>query len=263
MTLERLQKVLAAGGLGSRRACEALITAGRVTVDGRPATELGTKVDPDRQEVRCDGEVIRAARNVYYLINKPKGYVCTNADERGRPCVFDLLPTRDTRLFTVGRLDADTEGLLIVTNDGDFTQRVAHPRYGVPKTYRAQVKGAITNSAKRDLLAGVWISGERCAASWVKITKRGRSDSVVEITMHEGRNREVRRMLAKVGFPVAYLRRFRIGPLEDDVLRLGHWRKLSPEEVRGLVDAAGAPGTYRPGRPYRPSHVQHTREENQ
>jgi 23S rRNA pseudouridine2605 synthase len=255
MALERLQKVLAAGGLGSRRSCEALITAGRVTVDGRPATELGTKVDPERQEVRCDGEIIRPARNVYYLINKPKGYVCTNADERGRPCVFDLLPMRDARLFTVGRLDADTEGLLIVTNDGDFTQRVAHPRYGVPKTYRAQVRGAITNSAKRDLLAGVWIAGDRCAASWVKIIKRGRAESVVEITMHEGRNREVRRMLAKVGFPVAHLRRFRIGPLQDDVLRLGHWRKLNPEEVRALAEAAAAQGSHRPRRPHRPPHA--------
>jgi 23S rRNA pseudouridine2605 synthase len=137
----------------------------------------------------------------------------------------------------------------------------------VPKTYRAQVRGAITNAAKRDLLAGVWIAGDRCAASWVKIIKRGRADSVVEITMHEGRNREVRRMLAKVGFPATHLRRFRIGPLQDDVLRLGHWRKLNPEEVRALADAAGAQGPHRPrralrpaSRPHRPFHV---REENQ
>lgn len=242
MALERLQKVLAAGGRGSRRSCEELITQGRVTVNGRTVTQLGTKVDTERQEVRCDGEVVRAARNVYFLINKPKGYVCTNADERGRPCVFDLLPMRDARLFTVGRLDADTEGLLIVTNDGDFTQCVAHPRYGVSKTYRATVRGAMTNAAKRDLLAGVWIAGNRCAASWVKIVRRGRTDSLVEITMHEGRNREVRRMMAKVGFPVAHLRRFRIGLLEDDTLPLGDWRKLSPEEVRTLVGAATSQG---------------------
>jgi 23S rRNA pseudouridine2605 synthase len=262
MALERLQKVLAAGGLGSRRSCEPLITAGRVTVDGRPVTELGTKVDPERQEIRCDGEVVRPARNVYYLINKPRGYVCTNADERGRPCVFDLLPMRDARLFAVGRLDADTEGLLIVTNDGGFAQRVAHPRYGVAKSYRAQVRGAMTNAAKRDLLAGVWIAGNRCAASWVKIIKRGRADSVVEITMHEGRNREVRRMLARVGFPVAHLRRFRIGPLQDDLLRLGHWRKLNPEEIRALTDAAAAQGSHRPrgSVAHRPLHA---REESQ
>jgi 23S rRNA pseudouridine2605 synthase len=253
MALERLQKVLAAGGLGSRRSCEGLITAGRVTVDGRPTTELGTKVDPERQEVRCDGEIVRPARNLYYLINKPQGYVCTNADERGRPCVVDLLPAAaGARLFTVGRLDADTEGLLIVTNDGGFTQRVAHPRYGVPKSYRARLRGAITNAAKRDLLAGVWIAGNRCAASWVKLVKRGRDDSVVEITMHEGRNREVRRMLARVGFPVTHLRRFRIGPLRDDALRLGHWRKLNPEEVRALLDAAGAQRSHRPRPPHRP-----------
>jgi 23S rRNA pseudouridine2605 synthase len=249
MGLERLQKVLAAGGRGSRRACEELITQGRVTVDGRVVTQLGTRVDPARQEVRCDGEAVRAARNVYFLINKPNGYVCTNSDERGRPCVFDLLPMRDARLFTVGRLDADTEGLLIATNDGDFTQRVAHPRYGVSKTYRAIVRGAMTNAAKRDLMAGIWIAGRRCAASWVKIVRRGRQDSVVEITMHEGRNREVRRMLAKVGFPVSHLRRFRIGPLEDDTLPLGHWRKLSPDEVRTLAGAAASPGGRRSHRP--------------
>ena len=261
MALERLQKILAAGGRGSRRACEELITQGRVSVDGQVVTQLGTRADPDRQEVRCDGEVVRAARNAYFLINKPKGYVCTNADERGRPCVFDLLPMRDARLFTVGRLDADTEGLLIVTNDGDFTQRVAHPRYGVSKTYRATVRGAMTNAAKRDLMAGVWIAGNRCAASWVKIVRRGRDDSVVELTMHEGRNREVRRMLAKVGFPVAHLRRFRIGPLEDDTLPLGHWRKLHPEEVRTLMGAATSQGARHSRR--RPSRSNHSQKENE
>jgi len=261
MALERLQKMLAAGGLGSRRACEELITQGRVTVDGRVVTQLGTRVDPAGQEVRCDGEVVRVARNVYFLINKPKGYVCTNSDERGRPCVFDLLPMRDARLFTVGRLDADTEGLLIVTNDGDFTQRVAHPRYGVSKTYRAIVRGPITNAAKRDLMAGIWIAGRRCAASWVKIVRRGRQDSVVEVTMHEGRNREVRRMLARVGFPVSQLRRFRIGPLEDDALPLGHWRKLRPEEALALMGAANsAAGRPSPRRPARSDYSQEERE---
>ena len=245
MALERLQKVLAAGGLGSRRSCEELITQGRVTVDGRPATELGTKADPERQEVRCDGEIVRPAKNVYFLVNKPQGYVCTNEDERGRPRVIDMLPGGGRRLFTVGRLDADTEGLLIVTNDGAFTQRVAHPRYGVSKTYRAQVRGEVTNGLKRELTAGVWIAGHRCVASWVKVLKRGKNESLVEVTMHEGRNREVRRMLAKAGHPVFRLRRIRIGPLQDDTLKLGQWRKLRPDEVQELIGAASSEASRR------------------
>jgi 23S rRNA pseudouridine2605 synthase len=238
MAQERLQKVLAAAGLGSRRACEVIITQGRVTIDGKVAAELGTKVDVDAQEVRCDGELVRPAKKAYFLINKPKGHVSTNQDERGRPRVIDLLPMHGDRLFTVGRLDADTEGLLIVTNDGDFAQRIAHPRFGVDKTYRALVRGAMANGAKQDLLAGVWIAGFRCEASWVKILKRGTGESTVEITIHEGRNREVRRMLAKVGHPVIHLRRVRIGPLEDAALRLGQVRRLTAEEVQSLLSAS-------------------------
>lgn len=253
MALQRLQKVLAAAGLGSRRKCEEFITQGRCAIDGKRVTELGTKVDPDLQEITCDGEPVRPARNVYLLVNKPKGYVSTNEDERGRPRVIDLLPHRSERLFTVGRLDADTEGLLIVTNDGDFTQRVSHPRYGVSKTYRAVVHGAITNSAKQELLEGVWLAGHRCQSSWVKIVHRGREESTVEITMHEGRNREVRRMLSKVGFPVKQLRRVKIGPLQDETLRPGHNRKLTPEEVQMLLGAVAEDATpHAPRRARRP-----------
>ena len=237
MALERLQKVLAAGGLGSRRSCEELISQGRVSVDGHVVTVLGTKVDVDKQEVRCDGEKVRPARPVYFLVNKPRGYVSTVSDELGRPRVVDLVPHQAGRLFTVGRLDAETEGLLIVTNDGDFAQRVSHPHYGVGKTYRARVHGAVSNRAKQALLDGVHLGPEVFKASWVKIVKKGRTDSHLEITMHEGRNREVRRMMSAVGFPVAQLERIRIGMIEDSALRLGQSRKLRPEEVKLLLDS--------------------------
>jgi len=245
MGLVRLQKFLAEAGLGSRRSCEELILQGRVTVDGRKVTQLGTKVDPGRQEVRCDGEIVRPRKKVYYLLNKPRGVVCTNRDERGRARAVDLLPARDERLFTVGRLDAGTEGLLIVTNDGDFAQRVAHPRYGVTKTYRARVRGAMTNAAKRSLLEGVWVLGRRCRADWVKVLRRGRQESLVEVTLHEGRNRAVRRMLGKVGFPVLELRRVRIGPIQDPALRPGRWRKLGIQEVKASLEASAPQGAAR------------------
>lgn len=245
MALERLQKVLAAAGLGSRRSCEELILDARVTVDGECITELGTKVDAERQEIRCDGEVARSLKKLCFLVNKPRGVVCTNRDADARPRVVDLLPARDQRLFTVGRLDADTEGLLIVTNDGDFAQRVAHPRYGVAKTYVALVRGLVTDATKRELMTGVWLTGRRCRAVRVKIRRRHEKESLVEITMQEGRNREVRRMLAKTGHTVTLLRRVSIGPVEDDTLKPGAWRKLRPQEIAALLDhvASKRPGT--------------------
>ncbi len=236
MALVRLQKLLAESGLGSRRSCEQLITQGRVTVDGRRVTELGAKADLGRQEVRCDGEIVRRRKKVYYLLNKPRGVVCTSRDEQGRRRAVDLVPARDQRLFTVGRLDADTEGLLVITNDGDFAQRVAHPRYGVAKTYLARVRGAMSNAAKRSLLEGVWVAGRRCRADWARVVRRSRNESLVEVTLHEGRNRAVRRMLGSVGFPTIQLRRVRIGCVEDDTLRPGRWRKLSVQEIGGLLE---------------------------
>jgi len=238
MGVERLQKILASAGLGSRRSCETLILEGRVTVDGRCVAELGSKADPDRQAIACDGEPVRPAKKLHFLVNKPVGYLCTNADASGRQRAIDLVPLRDGRLFTVGRLDADTEGLLIITNDGQFAQCIAHPRYGVTKTYDARIRGLISNATKRELLTGVWLLGHRCRAVWVKILKRTGRESRVRITMHEGRNREVRRMLAKVGHPVLHLRRIRIGPLEDTALRPGKCRKLRPNELKELRRAS-------------------------
>ena len=236
MALERLQKILAAAGLGSRRSCEELILQGRVTVDGRTVTELGSKADSKRQKIFCDGERVRPAKAVYLLVNKPAGYVCTNRGERGRPRVLDLLRKRSQRLFTVGRLDTETEGLLIVTNDGDFAQRVAHPRYGVSKTYHARVRGSVTSAARRELMTGVWLAGRRCCATWVKVLKQRAKESLVEITMHEGRNREVRRMLAAVGHPVTELRRIRIGSIADPALPPGKSRNLRQDEIQALLD---------------------------
>ena len=240
MAAERLQKVLAAAGLGSRRSCEELIAQGRVTVDGEIVTEMGTKVDVAVQTVCCDGEGVRPARKVYYLVNKPMGVVCTNDDERGRPRVIDLLPHRDERLFTIGRLDANTEGLLLVTNDGAFAQRVAHPRHGMTKTYHARVHGRVSAAAISSLLEGVWIAGHRCRAAAARILKQKRAEAELEVTMQEGRKREVRRMLARVGHRVAHLRRIRIGPLSDPELRVGKSRKLNAAEVKELLD-------FRPG----------------
>ncbi|MBA7716727.1 Ribosomal large subunit pseudouridine synthase B [subsurface metagenome] len=235
MPMERLQKILAASGLGSRRACEELIVQGRVTVDGKPATTLGDKADSTCQKIHCDGELVKPAKKVYLLVNKPVGYVCTNDDERGRPRVVDLLPLRNERLFTIGRLDADTEGLIIVTNDGSFTQRVAHPRYGVTKTYHAQVRGMVIAATCRELTTGVWLAGRRCCAARAKILKRRTAESTIEITMHEGRNREVRRMLAKTGHPVLRLKRIRIGSIKDASLLPGKARSLRKDEIEALL----------------------------
>ena len=235
MTEERLQKILAAAGLGSRRSCEDLIVAGRVFVDGKRVTELGTKADPDTQKIDCDGEAVRPAKKLYYLINKPRGYVCTTSDPAGRPRAVDLVPCRDQRMFTVGRLDSDTEGLLIVTNDGSFAQQVAHPRYGVTKTYEARVKGALSDEAKQGLLDGIWIDGHRCSAQWVKILKRKGSETILRLVMQEGRNREVRRMLGRLGHRVTYLARVCIGSLEDKTLRAGRYRKLRVAEIQELL----------------------------
>ena len=241
MAEERLQKILASAGLGSRRSCEALILQGRVSVDGKVVTQLGTKADPAKSKILCDGELVRPEKKLYMLINKPVGYVCTNRDELGRPRVFDLLRLSSQRLFTVGRLDADTQGLLIVTNDGDFAQRVAHPRHGVSKTYHARVRGTLAAATRRELTTGVWIGGHRCRATSVKTLKQRGKDSLVAIVMREGRNREVRRMLAKVGHKVVDLQRVCIGPIEDEKLQLGKARKLRPTEVKALIGEAKSP----------------------
>lgn len=237
---ERLQKVLARAGLGSRRACEDLIAAGRVTVDGAVAT-LGTRVDPARQRVEVDGVPVRTAPHVVtYLLNKPAGVVTTADDPYGRPTVIDLVPAHP-RVFPVGRLDLDTEGLLLLTNDGDLAHVLTHPRFGVAKTYLAEVEGVPGERALRRLRSGIELDDGVTAPARVRIVGTRPGGAALEITIHEGRNRQVRRMCGAIGHPVRRLVRTAIGPLTDAALRPGEWRLLTPMEQRALHAAARAP----------------------
>ncbi len=230
---ERLQKVLAAAGLGSRRACEELIADGRVTVDGELAA-LGRRVDPETARIAVDGVPMTVRPGVvYYLLNKPVGVVTTASDPQGRPTVVDLVPA-DPRVFPVGRLDADTEGLLLLTNDGDLAHRLTHPSFGVEKEYLAEVEGTPTPSAVRRLRTGIELEDGPTAPA--KVVAVG--DRALRITIHEGRNRQVRRMCEAVGHPVVRLVRTRIGPLADRRLKPGEWRALTVAEVRALQEAA-------------------------
>jgi 23S rRNA pseudouridine2605 synthase len=230
----RLQKVLARVGLGSRRSCEELIGAGRVTVNGRPAV-LGQRVDPRHDRIEVDGLALPVLPGlVHYLLNKPPGVVTTADDPQGRPTVLALVPD-EPRVFPVGRLDADTEGLLVLTNDGDLSQRLAHPSFGVEKEYLAEVEGRPSPGALRRLRRGVELDDGLTAPATVGVVAPG----VLRIVIHEGRNRQVRRMAEAVGHPVRRLVRTRIGPLTDGGLRPGRWRTLSLAEVRQLAAAAG------------------------
>jgi 23S rRNA pseudouridine2605 synthase len=228
---ERLQKVLAAVGLGSRRTCEELIAEGRVTVDGEVAT-LGRRVDPDTARVEVDGVPISVRPGlVHYLLNKPAGVVTTASDPQGRPTVLDLVPP-DPRVFPVGRLDAATEGLLLLTNDGDLAHRLTHPSFGVEKEYLAEVATPPTRGELRRLREGVDLEDGRTTPARVTFVP----PRAVRLVIHEGRNRQVRRMLDAVGHPVLRLVRTRIGPLTDRRLRPGEWRPLTPAEVRSLEE---------------------------
>jgi len=233
---ERLQKVLARVGLASRRACEELIEAGRVTVNGEVA-HLGQRVDPSRDEVTVDGARVPVAPGlVYYLLNKPAGVVTTASDPQGRPTVVDLVPD-EPRVFPVGRLDADSEGLILLTNDGSLAHRLAHPSFGVEKEYLVEVEGRPAAGAIRRLREGVDLDDGRTAPARVSIVAPG----ALRVVIHEGRNRQVRRMCEAVGHPVIRLVRARIGPLADRGLRPGQWRTLTPAEVRRLETAVAAP----------------------
>jgi 23S rRNA pseudouridine2605 synthase len=234
---ERVQKLLARAGLGSRRACEELIRAGRVTIDGVVAV-LGDRADPEGQRVALDDVPIPTNPDlVYYLLNKPTGVVTTARDPQGRPTVLELVPD-DRRVFPVGRLDVDTEGLLLLTNDGDLAQLLAHPSHGVEKTYLAEVQGDAGAAALARLRAGVELDDGVTAPARARLAGRHAGRSALELTIHEGRKRQVRRMCAAVGLPVARLVRTRIGPVADDRLAPGTWRELRPGEVRALYEAA-------------------------
>lgn len=233
----RLQKVLAAAGIGSRRQCEELIREGRVDVDGQAVTELGTRVDPAVQQIRVDGEKLRRARHIYFAINKPAGILSTSQDPSGRPRVIDLAPSRE-RLFTVGRLDKSSEGLIVVTNDGQLTDLLTHPRYGVEKTYLAQVVGAPTPQELAHLRRGVHFAEGFAHAKRVRVRRMHKQSAILEIVLDEGRNREVRRLLARIGHKVLRLQRSAIGPLRLGNLQPGESRMLGSEEVEQLYRAA-------------------------
>lgn len=235
---ERLQKVLARAGVGSRRAVEELVAAGRVWVNGRPAA-LGRRIDPSKDKVEVDGSMVPLdARLKYYLVNKPAGVITTAADPHGRATVLDYFdPT--LRVWPIGRLDADTEGALVVTNDGDLTHRLTHPSFGVPKSYLVEVRGTVTRSVIRGLETGVDLDDGRSAPALAWIVDRGQAATLIEVTISEGRNRQVRRMFETLGYPVTRLVRIRIGPVELGRLKPGTVRRLGPEEVAALY-AAGA-----------------------
>ena len=208
--LERLQKVLAVGGIGSRRDCEILITEGRVEVDREIVTKLGTKVDPEKQLIRVDGEVVKISPRKYFAVNKPRGVLSTNFDQSGRMRVVDLIAT-DQHIYTVGRLDKESEGLIIVTNDGDLANRLTHPKYGVEKTYMISVEGHPTREQMETLQAGVYIAEGLAHIKRFLFKKKLKSTTEIEIVLDEGRNREVRRLLARIGHKVLTLRRIGIG----------------------------------------------------
>jgi 23S rRNA pseudouridine2605 synthase len=234
---ERLQKVLAAAGLGSRRECEDYIRAGRVEVDRKTVTELGTRVDPAKQEIRVDGEAIRKPQQLYFAVNKPVGVVTTNHDPSGRTRVIDLVPTEE-RVFAVGRLDRSSEGLILVTNDGEFANRLTHPRYGVEKTYLVRIAGAPESRQLERLKKGVHLAEGFARAQSITVKKQHGQSTDLVIVLNEGRNREIRRILARVGHKVLALKRVAVGNVKLADLPVGAWRRLMPAEVDGLLHLA-------------------------
>ena len=279
---QRLQKILSQAGVASRRAAERLIADGRVTLNGKTVSEMGTKADAETDDIRVDGRRLHAPeRKRYILLNKPAGYVSTRSDPQRRRTVIDLLVGVREYVYPVGRLDYDTEGLLLLTNDGDLAARLTHPRHGVERCYEARVAGMPDADALRQLREGIPLDGRRTLpAEATLLNARGREDGrpkglqpregrpkgpqpreggrregVVQLTIREGRNRQVRRMLEAVGHPVRELARTRIGPLSDRRLKVGAWRDLTPEEVTTLQALANRPAPTRPPRRPRPAEA--------
>lgn len=237
---QRLQRLLALSGFGSRRQCEELIEAGRVEVDGEIITKLGSTVDPKVNKVRVDGTLLKKQRLVYYAVNKPVGVVTTNRDPQGRPRVIDLVP-RDDRVFPVGRLDRNSEGLILLTNDGELAQKLTHPRYGVKKVYRVTVAGKVDGETMKRMRKGIYIAEGHVQVDGARLLKSKGRATELEIVLREGKNREIRRILARLGHKVQHLRRIAVGPLRLGEVPAGAYRVLSREEVRKLWEAADAP----------------------
>jgi pseudouridine synthase len=235
--MERLQKVLSQAGIGSRRTCEQYILDGRVSVNGEVVTTLPVLIDPEKDAVRFDGDKIRIApeNKVYLMMNKPKDVLCTTRDDHGRRTVLDLIPPGFVRerVFPVGRLDKESQGLMLLTNDGELTKKLTHLRYGVEKVYLVEVNGHADGSIVEPMLNGIWLSDGRARVSRVKIVSKGKR-SMIEVTLREGKNRQIYRMLAKLGFSVSKLIRVRLGSLELKGVGVGRTRRLTAVEVSRL-----------------------------
>jgi len=242
----RLNKYLADNGIASRRKCDELIEKGLVLVDGEPVVELGIRIDPMQQTVEAQGTLLKPQTRMekrYYLLNKPKGVVCTSTSRERRQRAIDLVNDKAKgRIYTVGRLDEESEGLILLTNDGDFAHRVMHPSFGIEKSYRVKLRGELEGEALDKVRAGVQLAEGKTGGARVTVMKRGRDYTHVVVTLHEGMNREIRRIFAKVGYKVVSLERSRIGNLTGRGLRSGWWRRLTPVEVRDLLEGAPAKG---------------------
>lgn len=231
----RLQKFLAEAGIASRRASEEIIVAGRVSVNGQAVSQLGTKIAPERDHVCVDGRPIKAKRKLYLALNKPRGMVCTRAADEARPKIGSLLPPAWSDLFTVGRLDFNTEGLIFLTNDGDFCLKLTHPRYGIARVYLARVQGRVTPEMLKRWTDGIVSEGERLQARKARLVSATASASTVEMELTEGKNREVRRLLESQGLVVRRLQRVQIGPIKLGQLPSGRWRVLTEHEIKSLL----------------------------
>lgn len=234
----RLQKFLADAGIASRRKAEALIAEGKVKVNGRVAS-VGDSVDPRRDTVLCAGARVEpASEKKYIMLHKPRGYITTMSDEQGRKCVSDLVRNVSVRVYPVGRLDRESEGLLLLTNDGDFANSIIHPSHHVPKTYRVTIHGEVTEEQLSSITAGMMLDGQKTLPAEVFVVSKQEGREVLELTIFEGRNRQIRRMCEELGLEVARLRRIRIGGVKLGMLPPGKWRDLEPYEVKLLREAS-------------------------
>jgi 23S rRNA pseudouridine2605 synthase len=233
---QRLQKVLAAAGIGSRRACEEMILEGVVTVNGTLVNELPAFADPATDDIRVDGQRIKQEKKVYYLLNKPKGYICTNADPMGRPKAIDLVDSPE-RIFCVGRLDADTTGAIILTNDSDLTNRLTHPRYELPKTYQVKIRGKMEGEEIDKLKKGVWLSEGKTERAAVKVLRKTNEETLLEISIRQGLNRQVRRTFAHLGYKVMALKRTQIGNIVLKGIAVGAYKRLTSAQISYLKKA--------------------------
>ena len=231
----RLQKLLADAGAGSRRGCEQFILDGRVTVNGKVVRVLGTKVDPLHDRVALDGSAVKARKKLYIALNKPRGYICTRNDPEHRKTIGELLPTDWGNLYTVGRLDRESEGLIFLTNDGEFSLHLTHPRYGITKRYVVEIEGRLEAEEVARLLKGVYHGPDKLRAKAARVLEASNSRSIVEIELGEGKNREIRRMFEVLDRKVMMLQRVQIGSIKLAELRAGKWRTLTETEIRSLL----------------------------